>query len=223
MTNRVVLIVGLVLALGGCDGGSATHTSNSLEAHSPHWEPVAPGMVLTRNFMVPGFLERQSLISLPKNYHLGSKAYAKAPPDWWLSMIKNVAISDKWHPKDFPLAYAGELKAKDGSVVLLIVQASQAFTGDGFLSPGPEIYLVARIFSLQPNGAKLLREENYNIGSMQYCRLLAGETRGNSIIFQVEGGSDFDSQKVSYKKTWTLNISGENNLSMAKGDTVFLE
>ena len=94
---------------------------------------------------------------------------------------------------------------------------------DGFLSPGPEVYLIARSFSLGPTGSKLLGEKSYSIGDMQYARLLAGEKHGRSIVFQIEGGKDFDTREVAYKTTWTLTVNEDNSLRMAEGKTIFLD
>jgi hypothetical protein len=186
------------------------------------WEPVPSGVVLTRNFMVPQSPEKEGFRLLPAKYRLGSKAYAKAPPDWWLQLVIDAKVNVKWHPKDFPLAYAGEFKSKDGSVALLVVQASQSFTGDGFFSPGPVVYLVARLFSKGDGGPKLLTEQACAIGdvdgSFQYSRLLAGEANGRRILFRTDGGPDFDSRKITHQQNWTLSLGDTNSITIERGD-----
>jgi hypothetical protein len=190
---------------------------------SPQWEALPPGVVLTRNFMVPESPAKDGFQFLPARYHLGSKAYAKALPDWWLEMVKAAGVEDKWHPKDFPLAFAGEFKPKDGSVALLVVQASQAYTGDGFLEPGPEIYLIARLFSRGNGSSKLLWEIPYDIGDMQYSQLWAGEVVGRQITFRTEGGSEFSSRTITEKRNWTLSLDDSNSVSMKKGEQIFIK
>ena len=184
------------------------------------WERVPPGMILTRNFMVPQSPEKDGYRLLPERYRLGSKAYAKTPPEWWLQLVVDAKVGDKWHPKDFPLAYAGEFKSKDGTVVLLVVQASQAFTGDGYWSPGPVVYLVARVFSKKEGGLKLLTEQANSIGdadgSFQYSRLFAGEANGRRILFRTDGGRDFDSHEVTRKQDWALSLGDDNSLRFQK-------
>lgn len=180
------------------------------------WQPVPAGMVLTRNFMVPKSPKTEGYHVLPKKYRLGYKAYAKAPPDWWLKLISEAKVGDKWHPKDFPLVYAGEFTSKDGSRAFLVVQASQAFTGDGYWSPGPEVYLIARIFSIEGAGLKLTKEENYRLGSMQYGSLFAGKAKGRQVVFHTEGGSDFDSRTVTWTRDWVLRVSDDNSLTLEK-------
>lgn len=131
-------------------------------------------------------------------------------------MVAAAKVGDKWHPKDFPLAYAGEFKSKDGANVLLVVQTSQAFTGDGFYSPGPEVYLVARLFTLEKKGPELLKEEAFSIGSFQYHRLLAGKATGRQIVFETEAGNHFDSRAVMYSEKCTIDLD-ENNKLTKKG------
>ncbi len=41
------------------------------------WEPVKPGVVFARNFMVP---EDPTFRLFPQKYRLGTKAYAAPPP-----------------------------------------------------------------------------------------------------------------------------------------------
>jgi len=155
---------------------------------------------------------------LPQSYQLGTKAYAKAPPAWWLKLVGEATISDKWHPKDFPLAYAGEFKSKSGRNVLLVVQVSHAFSGDGILSRGPELYLIARMFSIEDAGLKLAKEQAFRLGSMQYARLLAGKADGRQIEFRTEGGTEFDGHTTTWKRNWTLSVGEDNSLSIKKGE-----
>src|SRR3954470_22294210 len=71
------------------------------------WEAVPDGMVLTRNFMVPESPTKEGYHLLPEKYRLGTKAYAKNLPDWWLKLSAEAKVGDRWYPKDFPLAYVG--------------------------------------------------------------------------------------------------------------------
>lgn len=216
----VISIISLVLPLtSACNKREEEVSKGGAKPVVPKWEPVAPGTVITRNFMVPRLPQLQGYRMLPKKYHLGSKAYAKAPPDWWLKMIGDSGMTDKWHAKDFPLAYAGEIKSKAGTEALLVVQVSQAFSGDGFYSPGPEIYCVARLFSSGADKPKLLKEQTFSLGSMQYNRLLAGVANDRQIVFKTEGGRLFDDDKVAYTQSWTLTVGEDNSLSMTKGET----
>lgn len=201
----------LALFLTACD----SQDSGSLEKSAAgfRWEPVPVGMILTRNFMVPRSPEKEGYRLLPEKYRLGSKAYAKAVPEWWLQMVIDTKLDDMWHLKDFPLAYAGEFKADDGSVLLLVVQVSQGFSGDGFLSPGPEIYLVARLFSEGEGSPKLLTEKFWTLdGSFQYSRLFSGEANGREILFRTESGRYFDSNEVTGKKNWKLGLADDNSM-----------
>jgi len=184
----------------------------------PRWEPVPKGMVLTRNFMVPDSPNKDGYQVLPQKYKLGSKAYAKAPPKWWLKIVDDAKIGDKWHPKDFPLAYAGQFESKNGNVTVLIVQASQAFTGDGFWSPGPEVYLIARLFATKDDAFTLTKEKAFSIGSMQFGRLMAGEANERQIVFQTDGGQEFNSRTITWKRNWTLSVGDDNSLSIKKSD-----
>ena len=109
MTVRIRLVGLVLLVLGG----------GALAQEQPRrWQPVPAGRVLTRNFMVPKSPNKEGYHVLPRKYRLGYKAYAKAPPDWWLKLIGEAKIGDKWHPKDFPLAFAGEFTSKGGGRVL---------------------------------------------------------------------------------------------------------
>lgn len=184
------------------------------------WEPVAPGMVLTRNFMVPESPTKDGFQLLPKNYRLGSKAYAKAAPEWWLRLASEAGVNEKWHPKDFPLVYSGKFKSKDGGMVLLVVQASQAFTGDGFYSPGPVLYLVARLFSTDGGSSKLLKEQVCSLGDMQYSRLLAGSATERQVVFRTEKGSNFDSREIEWKQDWILSLDDDHSLSFKECDAI---
>jgi hypothetical protein len=184
------------------------------------WEPVAPGMILTRNFKVPDFSARKDFHLLPKSYRLGSKACAKAPPDWWGPMINRAGVGGRWHPKDFPLAYAGEFKSTNGEIALLVVQVSHAFSGDGYLARAPELYLIAREFSLKKEGVKLLKEQAFRIGDMQYSCLFAGEAKDRKIVFRTESGTDFDSQATSRKKDWILTVAEDNSVLIMESETV---
>ena len=184
------------------------------------WEAVTPGIVLTRNFMVPKAPVEEGFRRLPEYYRLGSKAYAKAPPDWWLNLAKDAGVGDKWHPKDFPLAYAGEFKATDGSVALLVVQVSQAFNGDGTSGSGPPVHLIARLFSTAEGAPRLLQEKVRGLGSMQFYRLLAGEAKERSIVFHTEGGLNFDSRNITGRKDWTLRVGDDHSLSFEEGEDI---
>jgi hypothetical protein len=204
--NVRIRLAGLVLLVLG--GGAPA------QDQPRRWHPVPAGMVLTRNFMMPKSPKKEGYQLLPGKYRLGSKAYAKAPPDWWLKLIGEAKVGDKWHPKDFPLVFAGEFTSTGGSRVLLVVQASQAFTGDGYWSPGPEVYLIARIFSIEGAGLKLTKEEAYSLGGMQYGSLFAGRADGRRIVFHTEGGPDFDSRTVTWTRDLVLSVSDDNSLSM---------
>jgi hypothetical protein len=104
--------------------------------------------------------------------------------------------------------------------MLLVVQVSHAFTGDGYSSPGPVIYLVARLFAPQQGERfKLLKEQNYALGAMQYSRLLAGQASGRQIAFRIEGGKDIDSNEPAITQTWTLTVNEDNSLKMTHGES----
>lgn len=184
------------------------------------WEPVPAGMVLTRNFMVPESPKAEGYFLLGASYKLGSKAYGRMLPSWWLKLVAEARVGEKWHPKEFPLAYAGEFTSKDGTKVLLVVQTSQAFTGDGFWSPGPVVYLVARLFTHEAAGPKLIKEEAFSIGSFQFTRLMAGEAKGREVSFKTESGSSFDSRDVTHSETCTIRLD-ENNQLTKKGQDHF--
>jgi hypothetical protein len=78
------------------------------------------------------------------------------------------------------------------------------------------VYLIARIFSMGGAGLKLTKEEAYSLGSMQYGSLFAGRADGRQIVFHTEGGSDFDSRKITWTRDWVLRVSDDNSLSMEK-------
>jgi hypothetical protein len=187
------------------------------------WKPVAPGMVFTRNFMVPQSPEKEGYRLLPQQYRLGTKAYANAPPEWWLELVAEAKIGDKWHPKEFPLAYVGEFKSKIGASELLVVQVSHAFTGDGFVRPGPEVYLTPYLFSIDGDKLNLKKQDWFIIRDMQYARLLAGKAEGRKIVFQTEGGRDFDCRVVYWKREWTLTVGDDNSFEIKKGEMIFVD
>jgi hypothetical protein len=202
-----IRVLGLVLVLAA----AVAHA----QEQPRRWEPVPAGTALTRNFMVPESPQKEGYQLLPQKYRLGSKAYAKAAPDWWLKLVDEAKIGDKWHPKDFPLVFAGELDSKGGGRVLLVVQASQAFSGDGsLLGPGPEVFVIARMFLIEGAGLKLTKEQAFRLGDMQYARLLTGTANGRQIEFRTEGGQDFDSHTVMWTQYWTLRLGDDNSLKI---------
>ena len=209
----ITTILALVL-FAGCDGGGGAREN------SRGWQPVPAGVVLTRNFMVPPSPADAGYRLLPASYRLGTEAYAKPPPEWWTETVRRTGITDRWHPRDFPLAYVGEFQGKGGTAVLLVVQCSHAFTGDGYSGPGPEIYLVARTLSRENGGLKLLAEQAYDLGSMQNSRLFAGEASGRRVVFPIEKGSGIDSDRVASRAKWTLTVQEDNSLSMERGESV---
>lgn len=186
------------------------------------WEPVSAGVILIRNVKMPQSPELDGYRLLGPQYRLGT-AYAKAPPPWWLKMVDDAKIGDKWHPKDFPLAYAGEFTGKDGKGVLLVVQVSHAFTGDGYWSPGPVIYLVARVLARGENPPKLLTEQARAIGdsdgAFQNKRLYAGEANGRQIVFRTDGSGGLHSAEIAPGYSWSLTLGDDNALRFQKEET----
>lgn len=202
MTRFVLAPVFVALTFTGCG-----------KSNAPNWQPVPAGMVLTRNFMVPENPEQDGLQKLKPEYRLGSKAWAQPAPEWWLKIRKQAGISDKW-PAEFPLAWAGEVDAS-GRRILLVVQLGTAFTGDGYSSPGPEIWFIARQMESSGGTWKMTREEAFPSGSMQYSRVMAGVASGNSIEFKVETGSDFDAHEVSSRSSCTLSVAADGSMTMS--------
>ena len=214
---RVIPAIFVLSLCAGCDGcdGRGGAPENALV-----WEPVPAGVVLTRNLMVPPSPEDAGYRILPGRYRLGTGAYARPPPGWWLEIVRRAGVSDRWHPGDFPLAYAGEFKQDGGRTVLLVVQCSHAFTGDGYSGPGPAIYLVARLLAHDNGGMKLVAEHAYDLGSMQYSRLSAGDASGRRVVFRIEQGEGFNSDRAVSAENWTLTVNGDDSLNVERGKKV---
>jgi hypothetical protein len=213
-TRLSFLALGVML----CGGGS------NADDQPRRWEPVSPGVVLTRNFMVPASPTKEGYHLMPQKYRMGSKAYGRSPPDWWVKLAREAKVDPKWHKDDLPLAYAGEFKSKDGTNVLLVVELYHAFSGDGFLTPGGEVYLVAREFSIEGGNSKLVSDQHRqawcNLSDLQYSRLFGGEAKGRRIEFRQEMGPEFDSRTVKWKKESALVVGDDNSLKFEKGEWV---
>ena len=205
MDSRFQVAV-LVFVLWSVDTQAQVYTNG--------WEPVPQGMVLTRNAMVPKTPTKDGYQLLPERYHLGSNTYARPAPSWWLKMAGDLGIGDKWHPKDFPLAYAGEFRSTNGTTVLLVVQVSHAFTGDGFYSRGPELYLVARLIRPSAAGNKLIKEDSFNIGNRQLFPLFAGEANGRSIVFRLDRDGGPHGETTPRLGNLTLSLGDDDSLSI---------
>ncbi|MFM7180128.1 MAG: hypothetical protein ACKO2G_01485 [Verrucomicrobiales bacterium] len=216
MTRIGILI--WIIVLAGC--GKPTNPTErekppkqTLQPGLP-WEKVAAEVVFSRNFMSPLFPEKEGLHLLPDHYRLGSKAFAKSPPAWWLSLAKQQNLKEKWNCTDFPLAYAGQVETENGPA-LLVVQVTHSFTGDGFFSPGPVLSLVAFLFAKEPSGARLVATETTTLGSggsFQFSRLHAGKPDGRFILFRTESGSSFDSREITGTSELKLRVEPKGKL-----------
>lgn len=223
MTRAVVFL--LVLALAGCGPPKPPPEPGKVPAQvnaaKVPWEAVPTGVVLSRNLLSPANPEQEGFHLLPDRYRLGSKAFAKAPPAWWLDLARQHDLEEKWKSADFPLAYAGEIETRNGRS-LLVVQVTHSFTGDGFFSPGPVLSLVAFLFSLEEGEATIIASEQavlgaYSGGSFQFSRLHAGQAKEQTITFRMESGNSFNAGEITTTRELHLVALPEGGLRWEPG------
>jgi hypothetical protein len=223
MTRTVVSL--LFVALAGCGQTDAPSNPGKSPPQAPPtpvpWDAVPTGVVLSRNLLSPANPEKEGFHLLPGRFRLGSKAFAKSPPAWWLDLAGKEGLEEKWKCSDFPLAYAGEVAMRSGRA-LLVVQVTHSFTGDGFFSPGPVLSLVAFLFSLEEGGARLVAEEKaalgaHSGGSFQFSRLQAGQAKEQNITFRMESGNSFDAGEITTTRELHLVVLPEGGLRWEQG------
>jgi hypothetical protein len=173
--------------------------------------------------MVPDSPEKEGYRLMPRKYRMGSKAYGRSPPEWWTKLAKGTNVGPDWHKDDLPIAFAGEFRSNNGKRILVVVELYHAFAGDRalpFQTPGGQVYLVARRFSVENGQPKLLKEKPVwcDLEDLQYARLFAGQAHGRLVEFLQERGDDFDSRTVTGKRTSVLTVSEDGLLRFQKGE-----
>lgn len=212
MKSRLLLIP-LVMSLFG------SGCASSMEKREVHWEPVPKGMILTRNFMVPKSPEAEGYKLVPSKFRLGSRAFAKRPQRWWREIANESKLDGASYSEIFPIAYAGEFVSSGGRRHLLVVQVSHSFTGDGYLSPGPELQLVARVFRNDATGVHLVAEAKQSLGSFQYSRLFSGEAKAGRVSFRADTGTSFDGHDIARTRSYLLTITPDGLPSFKERDS----
>lgn len=212
MKPRLLLIPLLMLFFGfGC--------ASNMERREVHWEPVPKGMILTRNFMVPKSPESEGYKLAPSKFRLGSKAFAKKPPRWWREIANKSKLDGENYLEIFPLAYAGEFVSSGGHRHLLVVQVSHSFSGDGYLSPGPELHFIARVFQTDATAVHLVAEAKQSLGSFQYSRLFSGEANAGQVSFRADTGTSFDGHDIARTRYYLLTITPDGLPSFKERDS----
>jgi hypothetical protein len=179
------------LALAGCDPGTRPATTQPAtrdsSSHATADEPreLATGeVVFSRNLQRPA----GEYDVLPEQYRLGT-AYVRRPPRWWVELAEGQKLEAQ--ATTFPLAFVGRWTSQGGADRLAVLQMRHRFSGDGYYSPGPALWLAAYVFEQTPSGKWSLRwsdENALDLHSMQDARLLAGhwEHRPTTIALQIE-------------------------------------
>lgn len=120
-------------------------------------------IVFYRNYGAPA---GERYVRLSKDLELGSSVYSLAPTPAWRALMKAVAPEEEENP--FPVVFAEERLFPDGKSYLVGAQLCVRRTGDGFLSPGPEIW--CNLFTIDrsnPDTPKLLWRGSVVLGTLQ--------------------------------------------------------
>ncbi|MCD4825640.1 MAG: hypothetical protein K8S55_13680 [Phycisphaerae bacterium] len=155
----------------GCNNSSPTPEESFAQAMK--FTRPDDRIVFDRNWAKP---KSSDYVVMPKKFSLGTASVLKAP-DCWVNLAKETGRSlPAWTPLIF---LHGRQAAGSNEERLVALELESRFTGDGFWSPGPELWVVVRVLERNNQGRVAVLHTNesaLDLGAMQFSKIFAGQS-----------------------------------------------
>ncbi len=150
-------------------------------------------VVMARNYQNP---ESNEYVVMPAEFRLGTASVLRTPASW---VTLTRALAHKDLPAWTPVLFMHSLRAEGGENMLAVIELRSMFTGDGYYSPGPELYVTATTVGRDPNGRPVVRYRNEwaaNLSSMQRTTVYAGQVdKADPSKFTISFEAEYSPQK----------------------------
>jgi hypothetical protein len=159
--------------------------------------------VFVRNHIRP---TRGTFHPMPEDRRLGSMALALEPPMVWVRLAQQ--LENRTIPPHTPVLFLHERRTPGGRPLLVALELEARFTGDGFYSPGPQLWAVARV--IDPGDASAPPRVIHHdakamcLGSLQYSTVFAAQADSRDtahFTFRIITAPSIRSKDISADRT----------------------